>query len=91
MEKRRDELCEYIRNVSNLRLLENYLHYFYEETEYLWDYMEDGTIVIDDPDRICEYLDARSAELKDDFQIFLERGQVIPGRYETDFRKGRFS
>ena len=78
LEKRRDELCEYIRNVSNLQLLENYLHYFYEETEYLWDYMEDGTIVIDDPDRICEYLDARSAELKDDFQIFLERGQVIP-------------
>ena len=29
--KRRDELCEYIRNVSNLQLLENYLHYFYEK------------------------------------------------------------
>ncbi len=78
LEKRRDELCEYITNVSNLQLLENYLHYFYEETEYLWDYMEGGTIIIDDPDRICEYLDARSTETKDDFKIFLERGQVIP-------------
>ncbi len=78
LEKRRDELCEYIRNVSNVQLLENYLHYFYDETEYLWDYMEEGTVIVDDPDRICEYLDARSLEIKDDFQIFLERGQVVP-------------
>ncbi len=76
--KRRDELCEYITNVSNLQLLENYLHYFYDDTEYLWDYMEGGTVVVDDPDRICEYLDARNAEIKDDFKVFLERGQVIP-------------
>lgn len=76
--KRRDELCEYITNVSNLQLLENYLHYFYDDPEYLWDYMEGGTVVIDDPDRICEYLDARNAEIKDDFKVFLERGQVIP-------------
>lgn len=78
LEKRRDELCEYIRNVSNLQLLENYLHYFYDKTEYLWDYMEKGTVIVDDPDRICEYLDTRSAETKDDFKVFLERGQVIP-------------
>lgn len=78
LEKRRDELCEYIRNVSNLQLLENYLHYFYDDTEYLWDYMDGGTVIVDDPDRICEYLDARTAEVKDDFQVFLERGQVVP-------------
>ncbi len=78
LEKRRDQLCEYIRNVSNLQLLENYLHYFYGETEHLWDYMEEGIVIVDDPDRICEYLDARAAELKDDFQIFLERGQAVP-------------
>lgn len=78
LSKRRDELCEYIRSVSNLQLLENYLHYFYEDTEYLWDYLEDGAVIVDDPDRICEYLDARTAELKDDFKVFLERGQVIP-------------
>ena len=76
--KRRDELCEYIKNVSNLQLLENYLHYFYEDTEYLWNYMEKGTIVIDDPDRIYEFLDSRSNEIKQDFNVFLERGQVVP-------------
>ena len=78
LSRRRDELCEYIENTSNLQLLENYLHYFYEELEYLWDYMDGGMVVVDDPDRICEYLDTRSAELRDDFQVFLERGQVAP-------------
>lgn len=88
--KRRDELCEYIRNVSNLQLLENYLHYFYEKTEYLWDYMEKGIVIVDDPDRICEYLDTRSAETKDDFKVFLERGQVTQ-RYGAGFgQRGLF-
>ncbi len=78
LEKRRDELCEYVQNVSNLQLLENYLHYFYDSLEYLWDYMSRGTVFVDDPDRICEYLDTRGAELRDDFQVLLERGQVVP-------------
>ena len=90
LEKRRDELCEYIRNVSNLQLLENYLHYFYDETEYLWDYMDNGIIAIDDPDRICEFLDSRSAEIKSDFDIFLERGQVIPKDIELASGKEDF-
>lgn len=90
--KRRDELCEYIRNVSNIQLLENYLQYFYDETEYLWDYMEDGTLIVDDPERIYEFLDTRSAELKEDFKVLLERGQIVPKDTElisdkTDFLK----
>lgn len=85
--KRRDQLCEYINDVSNLQLLENYLHYFYDETEYLWDYMDAGPIFVDDPDRILEYLDARTKEVKEDFNIFLERGQVIPK--DLDLLSGR--
>lgn len=78
LEKRRDELCEYINNISNIQMLENYLHYFYEETDYLWDYMDEGTIIVDDPDRIYEFLDSREQELKQDFTVMLERGQLIP-------------
>ncbi len=72
-----DELAEYILQVSNLQLLENYIQYFYDETEYLWDYMSDGMLMIDDPDRIEEGLELRTAELRDDFATLLERGQVI--------------
>lgn len=72
-----DELCEYITNVSNLQLLENYIHYFYDETEYLWDYMTDGQIMIDDPERIYETLEFSDREQEEDFKVLLERGQVI--------------
>ena len=78
LKKRRESLCEYIDQVSNVQLLENYLHYFYDSGEYLWDYMRDGNLIIDDPDRICEFLDARGKEQQDDFQAMLERGQAVP-------------
>lgn len=77
--KRRDTLIGYIEDMTNIQLLENYVRYFYDEPEYLWDYMQSGTIIIDDPGRIFEFLDARSKELADDFQTMLDRGEVVPG------------
>lgn len=90
--KTRDELVEYVKQVSNLQLLENYLHYFYEETEYIWDYMKDGNIIIDDPDRIYEQLELMETESKADFEVLLQRGQVIPNDEKSltgsrDFKK----
>lgn len=73
-----EELCEYIEQISNLQFLENYIPYFYEKTEYLWDYMEDGQIMVDDPDRIGEVMELRDSEMKEDFKVMLERGEVIP-------------
>ncbi len=86
------EICEYIEQVSNLQLLENYIGYFYDETEYIWDYMADGMLMTDDPDRIEEVLTHRSLELKEDFKVMLSRGQAIPKDAcvisdENDFRK----
>ena len=77
IEKTRDELCDYIERTANLQLLENYIHYFYEEPEYLWDYMQEGKLIIDDPDRIYETLELRDREQKEDFKVMLQRGQVI--------------
>lgn len=72
------QVCECIENISNMQLLENYIHYFYDRTEYIWDYMDSGRVMLDDPERIFEILDLREQELKDDFKVLLERGQVIP-------------
>lgn len=77
IKKTRDELCEYIESVANLQLLENYIHYFYDEPEYLWDYMQNGSVMIDDPDRIYEALELRDREQDEDFKVMLERGQAI--------------
>ena len=76
--KRRDTLTGYIEDMTNIQLLENYVRYFYDEPEYLWDYMQTGTVIIDDPGRIFEFLDARSQELYEDFQTMLDRGEVVP-------------
>lgn len=81
--KTRDELVEYIIQVENLQLMENYIHYFYEETEHIWDYMEDGNILIDDPDRIYEMLNLHDSEQEHDFETLLERGSVIQKERES--------
>jgi transcription-repair coupling factor (superfamily II helicase) len=78
LEKRRDSLIEYVESQTNVQLLENYLHYFYDSTEYLWDYMEKGNIFVEDPDRITEYLEVRRKELREDFTVMIEKGQVVP-------------
>ncbi len=90
--KTADEICEYIEQVSNIQLLENYIRYFYDETEYLWDYMTGGMLMVEDPDRIEEVLEHRTLELKEDFKVMLSRGQAIPKDAavisdEKDFRE----
>lgn len=76
--KLKDQICEYIENVSNLQLLESYIHYFYDDTEFVWDYMDQGRIMLDDPERIFELMESRQTELKEDFKVLLERGEVVP-------------
>lgn len=78
LRKRRDQLIEFAENCMNLQQLENYLYYFYDETEYIWDYMDDPIVIIDDPARILETLEARDKEAADDFNTLLERGQAVP-------------
>ncbi|WP_027399908.1 transcription-repair coupling factor [Anaerovorax odorimutans] len=79
LNNRKQQLVEFISNSTNIQLLENYIHYFYEDLEYIWNYMKsDSIVMIDDPDRVHEALKLRDKELKDDFKILLEKGQVIP-------------
>ena len=72
------QICEYIENISNLQFLESYIHYFYDETEFVWDYMDKGRVMLDDPERIFEIIETRQNELKEDFKVLLERGDVVP-------------
>ncbi len=82
LQERRDQLIEFVENAMNLQQMENYLHYFYDETEHIWDYMEDPLIMVDDPVRVTETLEARDAEMKEDFKTMLERGQAVPSELE---------
>ncbi len=84
LEKRKNELLEYVENNTNIQLLENYIHYFYDETVYLWDYFtKDPLIMVDDPDRVFESLESKVKEFKMDFEVLLESGYVIPKDYNA--------
>lgn len=83
IEERKIYLLSLIDNIENTQLLENYIHYFYDETEYIWDYIKSGIILVDDPDRIYETLEFNEEESKRDFQILLERGQAVGKDYES--------
>lgn len=80
---RKEELQNNILTMSNLQHMENYMDYFYDDKEYIWDYMDNPKICIDDPGRCYEVIRAREREFKEDFEVFLERGLVVKEDYEN--------
>ena len=74
---RRGQLIEYIDNMMNLQYMEKFINYFYDETMYIWDYMHDPDIFIDDPARILETLEVFEKERADDIAAILEAGRGI--------------
>ncbi|MDD2217320.1 MAG: transcription-repair coupling factor [Eubacteriales bacterium] len=79
LEERARELVGYMQAITNIQLLESYLHYFYEDLETICDYLGEGScIMIDDPQRVYESVELMSKEAKEDFESLLEKGRVIP-------------
>jgi len=90
--ERKEQLLEFIETGTNLQLLENYIHYFYENTVQLWDYLQpDGIVIFDDPDRITEKLDNSYTETQQDFKEILERAEAVPQDYELRIEREDFS
>lgn len=77
LRQRKEQLMEYAGSMINLQYLEKFIGYFYDETMYIWDYMEDPKIFIDDPARITETLEAYEKERADDIEAILSAGRGI--------------
>jgi len=77
LKQRRDRMLEYAESMTNLQYLEKFLGYFYDDTEYIWDYMSEPNIMIDDPTRILETLGAYEKERADDIETLLAVGRAI--------------
>ncbi|MBQ9016088.1 MAG: DEAD/DEAH box helicase [Firmicutes bacterium] len=77
LRQRRDQLLEYVEQKINLQYLEQFPSYFFDETDYLWDYMDDPLILIDDPGRILENIDAAGKEMSEDIDVILSEGRGI--------------
>lgn len=71
------QLKDYIDNMMNLQYMEKFINYFYDETMYIWDYMMDLELFIDDPARILETLEVYEKERADDISAILEAGKGI--------------
>lgn len=74
----KDDLFTF-RSMTNL---DSYLHYFYEETGNLLDFMENdkSLLILDEPVRVKEHVDAVELEFKDSMSNRLEKGYILPGQ-----------
>ena len=83
LKKRRDQLLEYTDNMMNIQYLEKFLGYFYDYTEYIWDYMSEPSIFIDDPARILETLEVHEREMADDIDAIVSEGRGVGEDFDT--------
>lgn len=77
LKERRDQLIEYSERMINLQYMEKFIGYFYDTAEYIWDYMDEPTVLIDDPARILETLQVFEKERGDDIELILTEGRGI--------------
>ncbi len=77
LEQRKGQLLEYVEEGMNLQYLESMLHYFYPEPAWIWDYMDDPLVIVDDPARILEGLEAAEKEQQADMEALLAEGRAI--------------
>ena len=77
LKQRKAQLLEYAESMINLQYMEKFINYFYDETVYIWDYMKNPHIFIDDPARILETLEVYERERADDIDAILASGRGI--------------
>ncbi len=83
LKQREAQMLEYADNMMNLQYLEKFIGYFYDETMYIWDYMQEPQIFIDDPARILETLAAFEKERADDIEAILSSGRGIGDDFKS--------
>ncbi len=83
LKQREGQLLEYAGSMINIQYLEKFLNYFYQDTVYIWDYMQDTEIYIDDPARILETLEVWEKERADDIEAILSSGRGIGADFES--------
>ncbi|PWM64118.1 MAG: transcription-repair coupling factor [Eubacteriales Family XIII. Incertae Sedis bacterium] len=91
LSERKNELMEYMSEGISMLLMENYIHYFYDDAEYIWQYLgKDSVIMIDDPDRVHEAMDFRNAEIREDFAVLMEKGYAAPEDFKIHLTRGEY-
>lgn len=77
--RRKEEVSDHIKTLASMSLMENYIQYFYDNTSFLWDYVnpKSGTILIEEPDKVEEYIEAQDKENKREFDSYYRTGRAV--------------
>ncbi|GAA0781796.1 transcription-repair coupling factor [Hathewaya limosa] len=67
--------------------IDSYIPYFYEKTSTFFEYFKDVFIVMDDPQRCSGKLDSIYMEFNENFDNFLNRGNLLPKQGELIISK----
>ena len=78
LENKKEQIADYIKENANIPQLENYIGYFYDSPENILDYMDEPTVMIDDPAMTFKYYEDRIGEFFSDFEVMLKRGKAVP-------------
>lgn len=85
--QRAEALCDAIDNLENMQQLEFYIDYFYGKGKdckvaTIFDYLKEPLVIVDDPVRIGESIEAQAIEYKSDFMQLLKKEQVVKEDYD---------
>ena len=69
---------ESLQETSTFETIESYLPFFYNEKESFFDYLEDYIFVINEKNRSLGKVDSIYSEFKENYSIFLQRGDILP-------------
>lgn len=71
---------ESLKERGTFETIDSYLNYFYEKPSTLIDYLENPLIILDDTQRCMGKLESTYFEFLEDFNSFLDRGDILPGQ-----------
>lgn len=81
--RQKGEISDRLKTVMSMSLMENYIQYFYDETSFLWEYLNPGgTIFVEEPDKVEEYIKAQEEENNREFASYYETGRAIKSESE---------
>lgn len=72
-----NENLEFLKEKGTFQNIDSYLPYFYSEPSNFFDYIGDSLIIMDDPKRCEGKLDAIYDQFNNDFELFIDRGNIL--------------
>lgn len=65
--------------------IDSYLPYFFKGRTSLLDYVDQGYVILDDSVRTLGKLESASLEFQEQYEIYLNRGEILPGQNRLMF------